>query len=74
MTHLKELKELFVRYEFIPISSLRLRYNYRSRIHELRQQGMDIKSVKMRNESGIVVHGYKFINPKVKQNVFDFSR
>ena len=74
MTQLEELKHILMNQEFVPISQIRMAFNYRSRISDLRKQGLDIKSVKMRNESGIVVHGYKFINPKVKQNVFDFSR
>ena len=61
MSHNSEIKQLFENQEFVPIAELRVKYNYRSRIDELRKQGLDIQSFKIRNQFGKLVYGYKLI-------------
>jgi len=58
MSHLTQLKELLESEPFVPISNLRQWCNYRSRIDDLRKQGLDIRSTKQVNANGTKVNGY----------------
>lgn len=64
MTHLKRLKEMFEKQEYVKISDLRSWCNYRSRIADLRSKyGMRIKPIVLNRPGGDPVHAYKLIRP-----------
>lgn len=60
MSHLTALKEMFLTHPYVAIKDLRNWCNYRSRIADLRKEGLDIRAVII-EENGQKIHAYKLV-------------
>jgi hypothetical protein len=61
MSQLDTLEQMFVEREYVPISELRMKFNYRSRISDLRKQKhLNIQAITVEKD-GKKIHAYKMV-------------
>ena len=66
MSHTEEIKVLLMTKPFVLISELRIKFNYRSRIADLRKQGFNIKPIRVDvDNSDKKAHAYMLVRTDI---------
>lgn len=70
MSHNEEIKILLMTRPYVLISELRTKYDYRTRISELRKKNFNIKSIQVDVGYGKKAHAYTMVGKEIQKELF----